>query len=144
MSLKDLPIRPTLAGDDVREGYVAELKNVTSTSLLVEFVRRWRPLYLLTRKHRIDKQEKDAKRFRITQKHMQSLILGTWDPSAVLACVEANRTTGCVHLRQYSCVGSHILVPEILLQAEFVSQKFQVGTDLALIQMHGGLEALET
>lgn len=144
MGLKDLPILPTLAGEEVREGYAAELKAVTSPTLLWEFTMRWRPLYLLTRKRRIGKQEKNAKRFKITQKHMQNLISGTWNREEAFACIQASREGVCKHAQQYSCVGVHILIPEILLQADFVAKQFGVGSDLALIQMHGGLGALES
>ena len=143
MSLKDLPVQPGMTTDAVRDAYTAELKAVTTPKELWDFAMRWRPLYLMTPKRRINKKEKDAKRFRITQKNMQSLISMDWDPTVALACIQASREGVCKHAKQYSCPGTHILVPEILLHAEFIGQKFGVATDLALIQMNGGLEALE-
>jgi hypothetical protein len=143
MSLKDLPVQPTYTEDHVRETYVKELSEVTTPEQLWAFATRWRPLYLLTPKRRIDKKKKDAKRFRITQKNMQSLISMNWDPKTALECIQVSREGHCKHAEQYSCPGLHIMVPEVLLHAQFVGQHFGVSTDLALIQMSGGMGALE-
>lgn len=143
MGLKDLPVRPTPITDNVRDAYTTELKAVTTPKELWDFAMRWRPLYLMTRKQKIDKKAKDAKRFRITQKNMQALISMSWDPKTALECIQVSREGVCKHARMYSCPGMHIMVPEILLHAEWASKKFGVTTDLALIQMNGGLEALE-
>jgi hypothetical protein len=142
-SLKDLPVRPTLTGDEVRGGYVAELKAVTTPAELWAFAMRWRPLFLLTRKRKIDRKAKDAKRFRLTQKNMQALISMDWKPEGVFECVQSSREGVCKHASQFSCVGMHILLPEILLQADFVAKHYGVGSDLALIQMNGGQERLD-
>jgi len=143
MSLKELPIRPTPITANVKEGYVKELEAVTTPEQLWEFAKRWRPLYLLTRKPKINKKAKDAKRFRVSQNNMQNLISGAWDPKEALECVQVGRTGICKHARQYSCPGMHILVPEVLLLADAIGEKYGVTSDLALIQMGGGLEKLE-
>jgi len=143
MSLKDLPVLPGMITDNVSETYATELKAVTTPEQLWEFAKRWRPLYLLTKKQKINKKAKDAKRFRVSQNNMQNLISGAWDPKEALECVQVGRTGICKHARQYSCPGMHILVPEVLLLADAIGEKYGVTTDLALIQMNGGLEALE-
>lgn len=143
MSLKDLPIVPTFDGDTVIPGYVEELSKVTTAQELVAFVDRWRPLFLLTRKFPIDKKEKHAKRWRISQNNLQHLINGTFDPNDALSCIQLGRTTICRHAQQYSCPGMHLLAPEVLLQVTAVAKTYGVGSDTALIQMNGGMEALE-
>jgi hypothetical protein len=127
----------------VKEAYIAELKEVTTPEQLWAFAMRWRPLYLMSRRDKIDKKEKDAKRFRITQKSMQSLIHMDWKAKEALECLQASRTGHCEHATQFSCVGMHIALPPVFLLAEFISSKYGVTTDLAIIQMGGGLEALE-
>lgn len=135
-----------MTGEEVSKAYTTEILEVRSPEQLKVFTERWRPLYLLTRKQKIDKKAKDAKRFRITQNNMQELINGTYNPTVAWECIVVARTTNgvCKHASQYSCPGMHILVPMVLMEADFVSQKYGVPPDLALIQMHGGLEALES
>jgi hypothetical protein len=74
---------------------------------------------------------------------MQKLISMDWKPKEALECIQACRTGPCKHSTQFSCVGMHIILPQVFLMMEFVSQTYGVTTDLALIQMGGGLEALE-
>lgn len=144
MTLKDLPVQPDPNGGElVKTAYVTELKAVASPEQLWEFAKRWRPLYLLTWKEKIDKKAKDAKRFRISQKNMQALISGTWDPRVAFECVQAGRTGVCKHARMYSCPGMHISVPIVLLQTDFVAKRYGVPSDIALIQLHGGMGRLE-
>jgi hypothetical protein len=143
MSLKELPVVPELTSDNVRTAYASELAAVATPEQLWEFAKRWRPLYLLSRKQKIDKKAKDAKRFRITQNNMQRLISMDWKPSEALECIRVSRAGPCKHATQFSCVGAHIILPPVLLMAELISQKYGVTTDLALIQMSGGLERLD-
>lgn len=143
MNLKMLPVAPsTNGGENVKAAYVAELQAVTYPESLWEFVKRWLPLYVMTRKTKIDKKGKDAKRFRMTQNSLQSLIDGTWDPKAALVCIEAGKTGLCKHAKQFSCAGMHISAPLALLHADFVAEKYGVTTDIALIQINGGFGAL--
>ena len=144
MSLKELPVRPTPVTDNVKEAYIKELAAVTTSYQLGEFAKRWRPLYLLSRKEKVNKKAKDAKRYRITQNNMQKLISGNWNPEVALKCIQDRRTGTCQHAHQYACPGMHILLPPVFLLAEFISDKYGVTTDLALIQMGGGLERLES
>jgi len=145
MGLKDLPVKPDGMGasDTVVTAYLEELGAVATPEQLWEFAKRWRPLYLMTPKPRIDKKAKNARRFRVTQNNMQSLLDGTWDPKTALQCLTISRTGNCAHATQFSCVGMHIAVPLILIHADFISEKFGVPKDMALIQLCGGLEALE-
>ena len=144
MSLKELPVVPTETTDNVKEAYIKELAAVTTPTQLWEFAKRWRPLYLLSRKEKFDRKGKDAKRYRLTQKNMQKLISGDWDPVKALVCVNANKTGACGHLTQFGCVGAHIGFPPVFLIVELIAQKYGVATDLALIQLGGGLERLES
>ncbi len=145
MSLRNLPVTPGADGEDgrVKEAYTSELKAVTSPEQLWEFAKRWRPLYLMTRKKKIDKKAKDAKRFRISQNNMQALINGTWDPRVAFQCIQEGRTGICKHARMYACPGSHILAPLILMYASFIAKEYGVSTDIALIQLGGGMGKLE-
>jgi hypothetical protein len=143
MSLKELPVVPTIDTDHVKEAYVSELAAVATPEQLWEFAKRWRPLYLLSRKEKIDKKAKDARRFRITQNNMQRLISMDWKPKEAFECIQASRTGPCKHVAQFSCVGAHIVLPPVLLMAHLIARKYGVTTDLALIQMSGGLERLD-
>lgn len=144
MSLKDLPLSPSGDGEDViTPGYVAELAQVTSVQELLTFVDRWRPLLMMPRKFPINKKEKHAKRWRISQNNLQRLINGDFDPKEALSCIQLGRTSICRHSLQYSCPGMHLLAPEVLLQAMTIAKTYGVTPDLALIQMNGGLAALE-
>ena len=127
----------------MKTAYLSELQRVTSPEQLWEFAKRWRPLYLLTRKEKIDKKAKDAKRFRISQNNMQALISGTWDPRVAFECVQAGKTGVCKHAKMYSCPGMHIMVPLVLMHVDFVADKYDVPTDIALIQLGGGMGKLE-
>jgi hypothetical protein len=145
--LSELPVTPTTGdpGNRVRAAYVTELAAVTSPDELRAFYKRWRPLFLMSRKYKIDKKTKGARRFRISQNNMQKLISGDWDPVAVFDCVQKGRAhPGCRHSKDYSCPGMHLLLPQILMLADALGDKYSVSSDLALIQLGGGLERLET
>lgn len=141
--LNQLPVRPNPASNSVQETYIAELKAVTTPEQLSAFVLRWQSLYKMTRYRRIPKKEKDAKRYRVTQNNLKKLIVGDFDPAEALSCIQVSRDQTCRHAAQYSCVGLHIMVPTILLDAMLVAQEYVVPTDLALIQMCGGMGVLE-
>lgn len=144
MSLRTLPVTPHIGGEEVSKAYTTEILAVRSPEELRTFTERWRPLYMLTKKQKIDKKAKDAKRYRITQNNMQELINGTFNAVVAWECIVVARTTNgvCKHATQFSCPGMHILVPMVLMEADYVATKYGVAPDLALIQMHGGLEAL--
>lgn len=142
MGLIDLPVRPSYTQDRIRDTYIAELQKVTTPEELTAFVTRWKPLFALTKKRPFDKKAKDARRYRITQNNFERLLAGDYDPKVALDCIRISRTNACQHARSFSCPGMHIAVPEILLLAGFVAKKFGVSTDLALIQMNGGVGRL--
>jgi len=144
MGLKDLPLVPGCTANGIQDAYVSELKLVTTPEQLRAFTIRWAPLYRMTSKVIIDKKEKNAQRFRISRNNLDRLIAGDYKAEVALECVLGSRgPTGCRHMRAFSCVGMHIVAPVVLIEAGGVARKYGVSTDLALIQMNGGLEALE-
>jgi hypothetical protein len=136
--LRALPVLPGMTTDRVREAYLSELILVTTPEAIKAFAARWRPLYILAKKQKIDKKAKDAKRFRITENNFLKLLHGVFDAEEALACLLANRTAGCPHMNQYGCAGAHIILPTVFVQAEMVAKHYGVSTDLALVQMNGG------
>lgn len=136
--LRALPVLPGMTTDRVRDAYVSELSAVTTPETLRAFVMRWRPLYVLAKKKKIDKKAKGAKRFKITESNFRKLLRGDYNAEEAFACLQKNRADGCPHMKQFGCVGSHVILPTVFVQVEMVSQHYGVSTDLALVQMNGG------
>jgi hypothetical protein len=149
MSLSRLPVTPGFDTDNVSDSYIAELRGVATPEELLAFTARWAPLYSLSRARPFDRKAKDAKRFRVTQKNQQRLLAGDFDAVEALECIKQSRKredredNTCKHARMYSCVGMHIMTPSVLIDAFLVARRYGVSTDLALVQMHGGVAALE-
>lgn len=145
-TLRDLPVRPTITQNLVRETYVEELLKVQSPEELLAFVKRWQPLFFLRRNRRpIDKKMKDAKRYRLTEKYFQQMRALEFSPERVLKCIARNRLPEehCPHITMYSCEAAHLLVPQVLSDADAIAEKYGVGSDLVLIQQNGGMGVWE-
>lgn len=136
MGLRDLPVVPTLGGDVVRNAYISELLLVTTPEALQAFVTRWKGLYNLRRPWAGDSNG-------MTEECRRNVAEGRISAQQALDCIVKSREGACEHAPQFSCEGAHIVLPDIFLAAEMVSSQYDVGTDLALIQTNGGLEALE-
>lgn len=144
MGLKDLPVKPSLSGDDiVATAYTTELKEVTTPEALKAFVERWKPLYMLTREKKINKKGKDAKRYRVSMNNLKRMIVGDFDAEEALKCVAECRKGPCKHATQYSCPGMHILCPVIFVQLLQVADHFGVTMDIAMIQAFGGVGVVD-
>ncbi len=144
MGLKDLPVLPTFVEDKVRSAYVEELRKVETAQGLRDFHKRWVPLFQLRhRPIKFDKKEKDARRFRLTADKLNNVKTGNMDFDKTLACIKIMLGGGvCHHMHEFSCEGGHMVIPQVLLEAQGVAEYFGVSSDLALIQMNGGMAAL--
>lgn len=142
MSITDIPVHPGMASDKVKEAYLSEKKAITTPEELRAFVIRWKPIFEVANPAERKGGEEDAERYRLTQKNQEALVSGEYDAAEALECLKLSPTEkGCSHLQHFSCPGAHIALPLFFMQAEAVSHHFGVPTDIAIIQIHGGMEA---
>lgn len=134
MKTKDLPIRPDdNGGNEVIDNYIRERKAIQTTDDLKAFVSRWKTLW-----------EPDTFQNIIYSQQEQSLFDGTFDAEQTLKCLkECTNSEGCEHSKSAAtCTGVYIALPVVLLQIDIMAERYGVPTDIALIQMFGGLGAL--
>ena len=128
-ALHELPIKPSFTEDMVIRNYTEELKQVSSVSSLRKFLDRWNAVFRLNFPGNLcaepliklgDKQYSDE------------------ELAEALDCIDQNRIDVCPHAEDNGCIGINIVMPPALISATVQAMKFQVASDLALIQMNGG------
>ena len=108
------PIMPDPnGGDEFIKTYVKERKELTSAQDLIEFVKRWKSIFILCQ----------------INEETSSLIDGTFDADSAWQCLNAKCNHG-------TCAGMTILLPPSLLYAQLCSTEFEVPGDVAFIQLH--------
>ncbi len=133
MSLRDLPVKPTMTENHIRDTYIAERNAIQTEDDLRSFTKRWKAIWVLHSGRNLTNEEK-------------SIINGTYDATPSLKCLKiCLQKDVCEHASTgVSCVGMHLSLPITLMMAEFISQHFGVTTDIAIIQANGGMGELET
>jgi hypothetical protein len=124
-SVWDLPVKPDHdGGDDVFTAFIGDRKAVETTEQLMEFVKKWRNVWLFkeTKKdipcHCSEAEEK--------------IIDLTFNPAEILKCFEINKKGKCDTV---GCPCAYIMVPTILLRSSILANEFSVPHDIALIQL---------
>jgi len=134
MKIKDLPVRPDdNGGDEVINNYIKERNAIQTTDGLKAFVARWKTLWEPATFQNIAYSPQE-----------QSLFDGTFDAEQTLKCLkEVTNSEGCEHSKAtVACTGVYTALPMVFLQINILAKKYGVPTDIALIQMFGGFEAL--
>lgn len=135
-TLRDLPIRPTFTEDVIRENYVTELKEATDVPKLRAFLDRWNAIFRLNHQGRMDLEPY----VKLGDKTYTDEEL-----AEALECMKKCKKGACEHCvtGSHGCIGVNILVPPLLISAEIAGNHFGVSTDLAIIQMNGGMGELD-
>jgi hypothetical protein len=138
--LHNLPVAPD--HDRVQRIYIEERDKIRTARHLLEFTRRWKPLFEMTKQFKSE-DPKEQKAINTTLKTCQQLIKGTYKSAAVLACLKKIRKEKpCGHGPKGSCCAMHIALPAPLLEAFHLAEHYGCPIDMALVQANGGMGAL--
>jgi len=129
--LLDLPVLPghrdgAAATDIVHETYFQELKAIENPEALLDFIRRWRNLWLLC-------PPEETKEL---APEVRSLLALDFDPERVFEWLQKKDRddipyTTDVHVR----IMAHLALPHPLLDAFELAKHYEVGTDLGLVRL---------
>ena len=107
-------------GDEFIKTYVKERNELISAQDLIEFVERWKSIFILCKN---ENQTEDQSNI------YDSLINSTFDIDLAWQCLNTN----CDH---NICTGLAIMFPVSLLYVQLCSAKFEVSSDVTFIQFH--------
>lgn len=130
-TIKDLPVLPD-GYDNTQTAYNSEKQKIKFPSHLFAFTNRWKAVWEIEYPNRseITKAERE-------------LIDGTYDVEGAFKCfsIMIDGKSHCGH-ETPSCHSMHIMIPRVLMAAYFASEHFGVPTDIALLQLTGGIHQL--
>jgi hypothetical protein len=130
--LLDLPVLPdhrdeAAATDIVKEAYLQELNALGTPEELLDFVRRWRNLWLL----RCPRREPEE-----VQPELQSLLALDFDPEKVFDWLQKKKQPNVPYTEDVNVrIMCHLALPIGLLEAFQLANHYQVGTDLGLVRL---------
>jgi len=127
MKLKNLPVKPSIDGDDiVIPTYVNELNSLTNPDQIKTFVDRWKEVF--------DGQYQVE----------HDILNGNYNPDEVVQCLNELKNGGeCKHVGKTDCVGINLKLPPSFLKASLIAHKYMVPVDIVLIQANGGFGELD-
>lgn len=167
MSISNLPVKPSSGGGErLVRAYVDELLEASESSeKLKSFIGRWQALFELQQQwllknfyellywnppNDLSNLDEDAikklekrKALKVwTEKELEftcQLIHNDFDVEQAVGCILKSRKGTCEHAEVGGCVGIHVAIPGVLLEAEEVALQYKIPVDIAFIQMFRGM-----
>lgn len=130
-TVNDLPVVPS-NGDNTAKAYRSELNKIQTAKDLLNHTNKWKAIWGLNvpRNVEVTKAEKE-------------IAAGTYNAEDAIKCFLKCMVIdgpGCGHGENTpSCHAMHIVMPLPILLSIMTSQQFGVPTDIALLQLTGGV-----